>query len=67
MAEIIIEVPDGELCEGCKYNMYHGPDRKCRLFFQDREMKECFKGAWYHVKCPACLKAIEEAKKRIGG
>ena len=65
MSEITITVPDGEYCEGCKYNMYHGPDRKCRLLFEEREMKERSPGAWYHIKCPACIEAIKEGANNV--
>jgi hypothetical protein len=52
---LIIHVPDGEYCDYCQYLEEIAC---CNLFSRTVKCK-----ANNRLKCPACIKAIEQAKK----
>ena len=69
MSKLIIDVPDGEYCNGCAFKagtldcllFKHGVERKVLLNLDERKTTRLY------VKCHACLEAIAEAEKILGG
>lgn len=67
MAEITIQVPDGEYCRGCpllEINTHSWLPYKSK-FQKHSSTKHCrkFNKQIHEYKCPACLKAIKQDKR----